>query len=160
MVSVPSGCLSPNIRSIRSSQTRTFPTSFGHQLPLLILLTGAGAFYLTRFLLGSCESGFIPASLYTISRFYKRDETSKRFSWFFIGNHFATAVSGFIAYVSRLLSSMNRSKGSQPAEDGFLCLSLEPITRCTQLLMRILQCRASYNCGGRLRWQGGNGCSL
>ena len=62
--------------------------------------SGAPAFYLTRFLLGSCESGFIPASLYTISRFYKRDETSKRFSWFFIGNHFASAVSGFIAYVS------------------------------------------------------------
>ena len=73
----------------------------------LILLAGAPAFYLTRFVLGSCESGFIPASLYTISRFYKRDETSKRFSWFFIGNHFATAVSGFIAYVSVLSKYFN-----------------------------------------------------
>ena len=53
---------------------------------------------LTRFLLGSFESGFIPASLFTISRFYKQDETSKRFSWFFIGNHFAQATSGLIAY--------------------------------------------------------------
>jgi MFS family permease len=63
----------------------------------------------TRFLLGSCESGFIPASLFTISRFYKRDETSKRFAYFFMGNHFAQATSGLIAYV-RELSSHSRSE--------------------------------------------------
>jgi hypothetical protein len=44
------------------------------------------------------ESGFIPAGLYTITRFYKRDETSKRFSWFFIGNQSAQAISGLLAY--------------------------------------------------------------
>ncbi|KAK3687027.1 hypothetical protein LTR37_019236 [Vermiconidia calcicola] len=59
---------------------------------------GSGAFMTTRFLLGTCESGFIPAALFTISRFYKRDETSKRFAWFFMGNHFAQATSGLIAY--------------------------------------------------------------
>lgn len=36
----------------------------------------------TRLLLVLCESGFIPAGLYTITRFYERKETSKRFSWF------------------------------------------------------------------------------
>ena len=52
----------------------------------------------TRLLLGFCESGFIPAGLYTITRWYKKDETSKRFSWFFIGNMLAQAVSGLLAY--------------------------------------------------------------
>lgn len=59
---------------------------------------GVGAFYVTRFLLGVCESGYIPAGLYIITRFYKRDETSKRFSWYFIGNMLAQAVSGLLAY--------------------------------------------------------------
>lgn len=59
---------------------------------------GVGAFMATRLLLGLCESGYIPAGLYTITRFYKRDETSKRFSWYFIGNMLAQAVSGLLAY--------------------------------------------------------------
>lgn len=76
---------------------------------------GVGAFMATRFLLGMCESGYIvsveamllvrltdkvgqPGGLYTITRFYKKDETSKRFSIYFIGNMFATATSGIIAY--------------------------------------------------------------
>ncbi|KAL1968638.1 hypothetical protein VTN77DRAFT_1464 [Rasamsonia byssochlamydoides] len=57
-----------------------------------------GAFLSTRLLLGLCESGFIPAGLYTITRWYKRDETSKRFSWFFIGNVVAQAITGLVAY--------------------------------------------------------------
>ncbi|KAK3393538.1 alternative sulfate transporter [Podospora didyma] len=59
---------------------------------------GVGAYMATRLLLGLCEAGFIPAGLYTITRWYKRDETSKRFSWFFIGNMLAVACSGLIAY--------------------------------------------------------------
>lgn len=76
---------------------------------------GLGAFLSTRLLLGyfyylNCplsssdqtprlyESGFIPAGLYTITRWYKRDETSKRFSWFFICNMLAQAISGLVAY--------------------------------------------------------------
>ncbi|KAF2237340.1 alternative sulfate transporter [Viridothelium virens] len=59
---------------------------------------GLGAFLSTRLLLGLCESGFIPAGLYTITRWYKRNETSKRFAWFFIGNISSQALSGIIAY--------------------------------------------------------------
>ncbi|KAK0632608.1 major facilitator superfamily domain-containing protein [Immersiella caudata] len=59
---------------------------------------GLASFLITRLLLGFCESGFIPAGLFTITRWYKRDETSKRFSWFFIGNMSAGACSGLIAY--------------------------------------------------------------
>lgn len=59
---------------------------------------GLGAFLTTRLLLGLCESGFIPAGLYCITTWYKKEETSKRFSWFFLGNMLAQASSGFIAY--------------------------------------------------------------
>ncbi|KAM0330873.1 hypothetical protein ACHAQA_003829 [Verticillium albo-atrum] len=59
---------------------------------------GLGAFLATRLLLGMCEAGFIPAGLYTITRWYTQEETSKRFSWYFIGNMLAGATSGLIAY--------------------------------------------------------------
>ncbi|KAM5344981.1 hypothetical protein ACJ41O_010843 [Fusarium nematophilum] len=59
---------------------------------------GLAAFLSTRLLLGLCEAGFIPAGLYTITRWYKKEETSKRFSWYFIGNMTAAASSGLIAY--------------------------------------------------------------
>ncbi|KAK0751655.1 alternative sulfate transporter [Schizothecium vesticola] len=59
---------------------------------------GLGPFLVTRLLLGFCESGFIPAGLFTITRWYKRDETSKRFAWYFLGNMTAGACSGIIAY--------------------------------------------------------------
>ncbi|KAM0216343.1 hypothetical protein ACHAQI_002762 [Fusarium lateritium] len=59
---------------------------------------GLGAFLSTRLLLGLCEAGFIPAGLYTITRWYKRDETSKRFSIYFLGNGVASACTGLIAY--------------------------------------------------------------
>ncbi|KAK0388596.1 hypothetical protein NLU13_4839 [Sarocladium strictum] len=59
---------------------------------------GHAAYYVTRFLLGACECGYIPAGLYTITKFYKRDETSKRFSLFFLGSMVANACGGIIAY--------------------------------------------------------------
>jgi MFS family permease len=59
---------------------------------------GPAAFFVTRFLLGCCEAGFIPGSLYTLTRFYTRNETSKRFSIFFMGNMGAGALSGLLAY--------------------------------------------------------------
>ncbi|KAJ4391241.1 hypothetical protein N0V93_004858 [Gnomoniopsis smithogilvyi] len=58
---------------------------------------GLGPFLATRFLLGLCESGFIPAGLFTLSRWYKKDEISKRFAVFFFGNNLATALSGLLA---------------------------------------------------------------
>ncbi|EQB56921.1 putative transporter [Colletotrichum gloeosporioides] len=59
---------------------------------------GLGPFMVTRLLLGLCEAGFIPAALYTMTRWYKKEETSRRFSWFFLGNMLAAACSGLIAY--------------------------------------------------------------
>ncbi|KAL2165666.1 hypothetical protein VTG60DRAFT_4049 [Thermothelomyces hinnuleus] len=59
---------------------------------------GLGPYLVTRLLLGLCEAGFIPAGLFTITRWYKRDETSKRFSFYFIGNMTAASCSGLVAY--------------------------------------------------------------
>ncbi len=59
---------------------------------------GTAAFLVTRLLLGLCESGFIPAGLFIITQWYTRAETAKRFSFFFLGNMLAQALSGEIAY--------------------------------------------------------------
>ncbi|CAI6044115.1 unnamed protein product [Clonostachys chloroleuca] len=59
---------------------------------------GVGVYYATRLLLGLLEAGFIPAGLYTLTQWYKRNETSRRFTAFFLGNMTASASSGLIAY--------------------------------------------------------------
>lgn len=45
-----------------------------------------------------CEAGFIPASLYCLSLWYKRGETSKRFTIFYFGNLVAQGATGLLAY--------------------------------------------------------------
>ena len=45
-----------------------------------------------------CEAGFIPAGLYTITRWYQREETTKRFSYYFLGMMTSAASSGLIAF--------------------------------------------------------------
>ncbi|KAJ4115392.1 hypothetical protein NW768_011244 [Fusarium equiseti] len=59
---------------------------------------GVGAYYASRLMLGLLEAGFIPASLYTLTKWYKRNETSRRFTIFFLGNMVASASNGLIAY--------------------------------------------------------------
>lgn len=50
-----------------------------------------------RILLGIGESSFIPGSLYTLSKFYKRNELARRHIYFFLGNILASCLGGFIA---------------------------------------------------------------
>lgn len=57
-----------------------------------------GSFYATRILLGLCEAGFIPAALYTLSMWYKRAETSKRFAIFYFGNLVSQGGTSLLAY--------------------------------------------------------------
>ena len=45
-----------------------------------------------------CECGYIPAALFTITRFYKQEETSKRFGIFFVGNMAANGAAGLLAF--------------------------------------------------------------
>ncbi len=59
---------------------------------------GLGAFLATRMLLGLCESGFIPGSLFAISQWYRTHEMSRRYAFFFLGNGVATAAGGLLAY--------------------------------------------------------------
>ncbi|ERS97610.1 MFS transporter [Sporothrix schenckii 1099-18] len=59
---------------------------------------GLGGYLSTRLLLGLCESGFIPGSLFTISQWYRAHELSRRYAFFFLGNGLATAAGGLIAY--------------------------------------------------------------
>lgn len=59
---------------------------------------GLSAFLATRILLGSCEAGFIPASLYIITVWYKNNEISARFSYYFLGYFFALGSSGLLAF--------------------------------------------------------------
>ncbi|CAN8104683.1 unnamed protein product [Discula destructiva] len=60
------------------------------------LITNYAGFLVTRIMLGLCEAGFIPGALYTMSTWYKRDETSLRVSIFFLGNLFASALTSLI----------------------------------------------------------------
>lgn len=59
-------------------------------------ITNYAGYLVTRIILGLCESGFIPGALYTMSTWYKRDETSLRVSIFFLGNLLASAVTSLI----------------------------------------------------------------
>ncbi|CAK7235487.1 hypothetical protein SBRCBS47491_009309 [Sporothrix bragantina] len=59
---------------------------------------GLGGYLSTRLLLGLCEAGFIPGSLFTISQWYRPHELSRRYAFFFLGNGVATAAGGLIAY--------------------------------------------------------------
>lgn len=59
-------------------------------------ITNYAGYLVTRIILGLCEAGFIPGALYTMSTWYKRDETSLRVSIFFLGNLIASAVTSLI----------------------------------------------------------------
>ncbi|KAH8649888.1 alternative sulfate transporter [Xylariales sp. PMI_506] len=59
---------------------------------------GLGGYLSTRLLLGLCEAGFIPASLYTLSLWYTAPELSKRFAIFYLGNLVASAIAGLLAF--------------------------------------------------------------
>lgn len=59
-------------------------------------ITDYASYLVTRILLGLCEAGFIPGALYTMSTWYKRDESSLRVSIFFLGNLFASALTRLI----------------------------------------------------------------
>lgn len=59
---------------------------------------GVSLFLFTRSLLGLCESGYIPAALWTITCWYRRAEWARRFAYFFTGNVIGQASSGLVAY--------------------------------------------------------------
>jgi len=52
---------------------------------LQLFVKNSSGWYAARFFLGLAESGFIPGSLYTLSRWYTQDEMAKRAVIFFFG---------------------------------------------------------------------------
>ncbi len=62
-----------------------------------MFVTNAGGWYAARLFLGLAESGFIPGGLYTLSRWYTKDELTKRTSIFFFGPSISAAFGSLIA---------------------------------------------------------------
>jgi MFS family permease len=52
---------------------------------LQMFVKNSSGWYAARLFLGLAESGFIPGSLYTLSRWYTQDEMAKRAVVFFFG---------------------------------------------------------------------------
>ncbi|AOA64077.1 Putative allantoate permease [Komagataella phaffii CBS 7435] len=76
--------------------------------------TNLAGFYVTRFLVGALEAGYIPGCLYFLSTWYKRSELGLRHTLFFYGNLTASATSGLIAAgILRDLSGVGGMSGWQ-----------------------------------------------
>lgn len=58
---------------------------------------GFGPYVILRILLGLSEAGYSGSSLYTMTMWYKRNETSTRFAVFYVGNAIAHAVAGLMS---------------------------------------------------------------
>lgn len=61
------------------------------------LVKDSGGWYAARLFLGLAESGFIPGSLYTLSRWYTQGELAKRTVIFFWGASISSAFGSLIS---------------------------------------------------------------
>ena len=61
-------------------------------------LTDRTTFYITRFLLGLIEGGFIPDVILYLSYYYKNAELPKRLSWFWTAYQATSIVGAFLAF--------------------------------------------------------------
>jgi MFS family permease len=61
-------------------------------------LTNRTTFYITRFLLGLIEGGFIPDVILYLSYYYKNAELPKRLSWFWTAYQATSIVGAFLAF--------------------------------------------------------------
>lgn len=61
-------------------------------------LSGKTSFYITRFLLGLIEGGFIPDTILYLSYFFKNAELPKRLSWFWTSYQSTQIVGAFLAF--------------------------------------------------------------
>jgi MFS family permease len=61
-------------------------------------LTNRTTFYITRFLLGMIEGGFIPDVILYLSYYYKNAELPKRLSWFWTAYQATSIVGAFLAF--------------------------------------------------------------
>ncbi|KAF2666015.1 phthalate transporter [Microthyrium microscopicum] len=61
-------------------------------------ITGRTTFYITRFLLGLMEGGFIPDVILYLSYYYKNAELPKRLSWFWTAYQGTSIIGAFLAF--------------------------------------------------------------
>ncbi|KAI2781601.1 MFS general substrate transporter [Daldinia loculata] len=64
---------------------------------LQMFVRNAGGWYAARLVLGLAESGFIPGSLYVLSRWYTQDELASRTTVFFFGPSISAAFGSLIS---------------------------------------------------------------
>ncbi|SPO06183.1 related to nicotinamide mononucleotide permease [Cephalotrichum gorgonifer] len=76
-------------------------------------VTNAGGWYAARLFLGLAESGFIPGSLYTLSRWYTQDELTSRTALFFFGASIASAFGSLISSGALRLEGQGGLRGWQ-----------------------------------------------
>lgn len=62
-----------------------------------MFVRNAGGWYAARLVLGLAEAGFIPGSLYVLSRWYTQDELASRTTVFFFGPSISAAFGSLIS---------------------------------------------------------------
>ncbi|EJD01337.1 MFS general substrate transporter [Fomitiporia mediterranea MF3/22] len=77
-----------------------------------------GPFFALRILLGMLESCVAPILILIISMFYKKNEQTRRISWFYVMNGLTNIFGGFVAYGI----SFDQTKGFAPYKILFLLL--------------------------------------
>lgn len=74
-------------------------------------LTGKSSFYITRFLLGLIEGGFIPDTVLYLSYFYKNSELPRRLSYFWTAYQSTNILASLLAYGILHLNGRNGLAG-------------------------------------------------
>ena len=111
LLEIPSNIL---LQKIGAQRWLSFQiVAFGLVATFQLFVGAPWSFFLTRFLLGLMESGYIPGGLYFISTWYKRDEVALRIAFYFWGNMTAQAASGLLAYGILQLGGRNGIAGWQ-----------------------------------------------
>lgn len=109
--------------------------TFGLIATLQMLVRDRNGFLVVRSILGLAEAGYIPASIYTLSTWYRRQELSTRVAVFFFGMFGGNALSPILASGVLLLDGKQGLKGWQwlfllegafTMLVGFLLLSILP----------------------------------
>ncbi|TGZ76791.1 inner membrane transporter yfaV [Ascodesmis nigricans] len=84
---------------------------FGLVATMQTFLKNKTGFLVSRSILGLCEAGYIPGSLYILSTWYRSEELAKRIAIFFFGMFAGTAFSPLLASAILKLDDYNGVRG-------------------------------------------------
>ncbi|OTB18984.1 hypothetical protein K445DRAFT_54466 [Daldinia sp. EC12] len=120
---------------------------------LQMFVRNAGGWYVARLFLGLAESGFIPGSLYVLSRWYTQDELASRTTVFFFGPSISAA---FGSLISAGALSIEGERGLYGWQWIFLICGISTIT--TGLIAFTLVPKSPHHTdrllGGLVPWRG------